>query len=188
MKTLAESLFDKDLVDKYPVDLSFLKTTHPQERVDIFMTLAQLMTDPFHTEEWMDELYHDHESGFDHIHQNLYNAFKKQGFESWFNITDQDFEDMGDEMTDEEIDVANEELKEFFSKAYPTQTGGYFLIINKKLPDFLIKIIKSAGYWKSKMSSIDTWAIQYWPDYGPGVSLYGCPKGLNPYIKKLLYQ
>ena len=187
MRTLVESLFDKDLISKYPVDLSFLKTKHPQEKVDILMTLMQLLNDPFSMEEHMEELFYEHEEGFNFILQVLTEMSNKQRFDFWFDITQMDFEEMGSDMTDDEIDVISEELENFFSDAYVTQTLGRYLIFNKKLPDFLIKIIKDTGHWNSKMSSIDTWAFIYWPEFGPILSVYGCPKGLDPMIKKLLY-
>jgi len=187
MKTLVESLFDKDLLDKYPVDLSFLETNNKQERVDIFMTILQLMTDPFHLEEWMDELYHEHMAGFDHLQQVLVGLFKKQGFDSWFNIDANEFEEAGEEMTEEEIESANIELIDFFNKAYNTQTNGYFLIGKGKLPEFIVKMFKATGHWNQKLSTVDTWAMCWWPEYGPDLSFYGCPRGLNKDLKKLLY-
>lgn len=189
MKTLQESLFDHDLATKDPIDWSYFKSRSMQTRSEIFMILLSLMTNPdtVYLEEWMGENYTENELGFNYIQQCLQAAFKKQGFDSWFDVTEYDFEEVGDEMTEEEIDSANEELMDFFSKAYQTETQGFFLIINKKLPDFVVNIIKCTNRWNPKMESISTWAIEYWPTYGPAISFYGCPRGLDSTVKKLLY-
>ena len=189
MKSLKESLFDKDLINKYPVDLSFLKTSKPQEKADIFMTIQQLMTDPFyiHMEKWMENLFQKYESGFNHLQQTLVELFKKQGFYSWFNITEDDFETMGDEMTDEEIERKNTELEDFFKRAYQTESRGFFLISKDKIPEFILDIIKCTDHWNKGLEKCKEWAVCYWPDFGPVISFYGCPNGLDPTIKKLLY-
>lgn len=187
LKDVLESLFDKDLIDKYPVDLSFLKTSKPQEKANIFMTLQQLMTDPFHMEKWMEDLFQKYESGFNHLQQTLVGLFKKQGYYSWFDITEDDFEMMGDEMTDEEIDRKNAELEDFFKHAYQTKSRGFFLILKDRIPEFILDIIKCSEHWNKELEKCKEWAVCYWPDFGPVISFYGCPKGLIPEIKKLLY-
>ena len=153
------------------------------------MTIQAILSQPDidYLEEWMGEDYFNNKEAFDYVIERLREAFKKQHFDSWFDITTNDFEEIGEEMTDEEIDQANEELEKFFRGACLTPTGGYFLIQKGKIPLFITKIIEGAGWWNKALSHCDTWAVIYWGDSGQQLSFYGCPKGLDPLVNKLLY-
>lgn len=190
MKSLVESLFDKNLVEKDPIDFSYFKTNDKQIRYEIFEIINALMwpqTNIDYFDDWMGESYREHKIAFDYIVQCLYKAFNKQRFLSWINISEGDFEYMGDKMSEEEIDAANDELNNFFKKAYKTENQGRFLIQKGKIPDVIVDIIKRAEYWDDSLLKCDVWAVSYWPTYGPTLCFYGCPKGLTPKIKKLLY-
>ena len=190
LNEILESIFDKDLVKKDPVDFSYFKTNDKQVRYEIFEILNVLMSPQSNMQyyaEWLGENYYENKEAFDYIVQCLYKAFNKQHFHSWINISESDFGEIGDEMTEEEIDAANNELNNFFKKAYKTENQGRFLIQKGKIPDVIVDIIKRAGYWDDSLLKCDACAVSYWPTYGPTLCFYGCPNGLNPTIKKLLY-
>lgn len=190
MKSLVESLFDKDLVKKDPIDFSYFKTNDKQIRYEIFEIINALMwpqTNIDYFDDWAGESYREHKIAFDYIVQCLYNAFNKQHFQSWINISGSDFEEIGDEMSEEEIDAANNKLNNFFKKAYKTEDQGLFLIQKGKIPEVIVDMIKRAGYWNDSLLKCDIWAASYWATDGPTLFFYGCPKGLTPEIKKLLY-
>ena len=116
MKCLRESLFDDDLVEKDLIDFSEFKRIckRPETRADMFKIIMTLMTDPDdYVPSWYTETYHEHEQVMDYIMDSLRSQFKKDG-EMWFNITENDFEKVGDEMTEEEIDRVNNLLRTFF--------------------------------------------------------------------------
>lgn len=187
---MMESLFDKDIIKKDPIDFSYFKTNDKQVRYEIFEILNALMSPQANIDyfdDWMGEGYREHKTAFDYIVQCLYNAFNKQHYHSWIDISENDFEKIGDEMTEEEIDAADNELNNFFKKAYKTEDQGLFLIQKGKIPDVIVDVIKRAGYWDNSLLKCDAWAASYWPTYGPILCFYGCPKGLTPEIKKLLY-
>ena len=187
---MTESLFDKDLVKKEPVDFSYFKTNDKQIRYEIFEILNILTSQQPNMDyyaDWISECYREHKIAFDYIVQCLYNAFNKQHFHSWIDISESEFGKIEEEMTEDEIDDKNNELSILFRKAYKTENQGRFLIQKGKIPDIIIDIIKRAGYWDDSLLKCDVWAASYWPTYGPTLSFYGCPKGLTPEIKKLLY-
>ena len=191
LKEILEGVFDKDLIEKDPIDLSYFKIKNPNERYDIFFILDGIMNTPEieSLPEWMIEEYYKHQPGYDFILQSFYDAFNKQHCSTWVNITENDFEEMGDGMTDEEIDQANQDLQKYFSKTESTDRGGYFVVGKGKIPDFIIKILKDSDNWKSQFSNIKEWAIEYYQDsYDCSMTFYGCPKGLNSTVKKLLYE
>lgn len=189
LKEILEGVFDRDLVQKDPIDLSWFKIKNPNERYDLFLQLNSIMNTPEieNLPEWMGENYYEHQAGFDFILESLYDAFRKQHYTSWFDITTSDFEEIGDEMTEVEINDANSWLEWYFSKANITDMGGRFLNFKGKLPDFLVNLIKDTNNWDNKLSNITNWALDYYNDYDQVLSVYGCPKGLNSTVKKLLY-
>ena len=67
MKSLVESLFDKDLVEKGPLDWSWF-TIKPKERYDLFLELSTMIWDPEeYWPDWIIEDYKEHEIEFDYI-------------------------------------------------------------------------------------------------------------------------
>ena len=189
MKSLQESLFDSDVVQKDPIDFSWIKEKGDRSRAYVFDTILAIMTTPNfeQLEEWMQEEYYEHKLAYDYILEALYDAFKKQHFHSWFVITENDFEEAGEEMSDEQIELYNQELMQFFAKATETDTMGYFLVKHGKLDALIVDTIKDVEMWNNCLNSCKDWAVCYWSDYGPVVSFYGCPKNLDPIVKKALY-
>ena len=190
MKTLVESLFDKDIVEKDPIDFSEFERLckRPETRADMFkIIMAVMMTPNDYMPEWYMTTYKEHKAVMDYIINALREQFKK-GNCTWFDVEDNDFEEAGDEMTEEEIDKANTWLAEFFSKAIEDDCGCRFKICKGKIPEFLKDILKNTGYWFDKLNQLDTWAIGYYNNHEQVLSLYGCPKGLDPTVKKLLYK
>jgi hypothetical protein len=189
MKTLRESLFDKDIIEKDPIDFTEFKNLckRPETRADIFkIIMAIMMTPNNYIPDWYITTYKENDRVLDYIINALRDQFKKNGC-TWFDVEDGDFEEAGDEMTDEEIDKANEWLREFFNKAIEDDCGCRFKICKGKIPDFLKKLFKNTGYWFDKLNQIDTWAVGYYRNGEQILSFYGCPKGLDPTVKKLLY-
>lgn len=193
MKSLVESLFDKNLVEKDPFDWSWF-TIKPKERYDLFLELSTMLWDPEdYWPDWMIEDYKEHGAEFDYILNSLRKAFDKQDGESWIRIDEYDFEEMGGEMTEEEIEYQNYQLEKFFSAATNTQIGGKFVIDKGKFPGVIEFILKETGWWDQKGSlgnlirSPKQWALEYWSGGSQTLSLYICPKGLDPVVKKLLY-
>ena len=124
LKEILEGLFDKDLVEKDPLDLSWF-TVKPKERYDLFLELSAMIWNPEdYWPDWVVDDYKEHEIEFDYITDALRKAFDKQGGESWINIDEYDFEEMGNRMTEEEIEHQTYQLEKFFSTATDTQTGG----------------------------------------------------------------
>lgn len=196
MKSLVESLFDKDIVTKDPIDWSYFKM-NPDQRYDLFFLIYSFMNDPDldadHPEdtklpEWMVEEYIQNQQGFDYIMNAFHTAFNKEHYDTWINIPADDFECMGDEMTDEQIDMYNEELRQYFAKATDTERGSYFVLGKGKLPEFILNIIKGTGYPVSRFNTLKNWAIDYYQcGSDQQLTIYGCPKSLDPIVKKILY-
>ena len=95
-------------------------------------------------------------------------------------------EEMGDEMTDEEIEHYNYELDRYFSSASQTESGSCFVMDKGKIPDVFMKIFKETDWWKPSMSNVKEWAMDYYNHYYQGLTFYGCPKGLDSVVKKIL--
>jgi len=193
MKSLTESLFDKNIVEKDPLDWTWF-TVKPKERYYLFLELSTMIWDPEnYWPDWIIEDYREHKAGFDYITNALCSAFNKQGGVSWIRIDEYDFEEMGEEMTEEEIEYQNNRLEKFFSTAIDTQFGGKFVIGKDKFPKIIEFILKGADWWDQKGSlgnlirSPKQWALEYWSGGSQTLSLYICPKGLDPIVKKLLY-
>lgn len=190
MKTLVESLFDKDIVEKDPIDFSNFKSVckRLETRADMFKIMMGIMMNPQeHVPEWFITTYHEYEKEMDYIMAALRYQFEKQKACTWFDVEDSDFEEAGDEMTEEEIDEANAWLGDFFSSAVEDDCGCKFKICKGKIPEFLKNILKDTGYWFDKLNQLDTWAVGYYTNGEQVLSFYGCPKGLDPTVKKLLY-
>ena len=188
-----ESLFDKNLVEKDPLDWSWF-TIKPKERCDLFLELLTMISDSKDLwPEWVIEDYKEHEAEFDYIITALRDAFDKQGGESWMRIDNYDFEEIGEEMTEEEIEYQNSQLERFFSNANETEMHSYFVVGKGKFPEVIEFILKGAGWWYQKgllgnlIRSPKQWALDYWNPGGQALSIYICPKGLDPIVKKLLY-
>jgi len=188
MKSLKESLFDKDIIKKDPIDFTEFKNLckKPETRAAIFKLIMALMMEE-HIPEWYIATYEEHKLVIDYIIEGLRDEFNKQKSCTWFDITDDDFEGAGEEMPETEIDNANIWLRDFFYRAVEDDCGCKFKICKGKIPEFLKNIFKNTGYWFDKLNQIDTWAIGYYNDYEQIISFYGCPKGLDSTIKKLLY-
>lgn len=189
-----ESLFDKNLVEKDPLDWSWFIVKNPKERYDLFLEISTMIWDPEdYWPDWIIDDYKEHELEFDYITRALRSAFNKQGGESWIRIDDQEFEEIGYEMTEDEIEYQNFQLEKFFSNANETQIGGRFAVGKGKFPEVIKFILKGTGLWEQKgplgtiIRSPKEWALDYWSQGGQALSIYICPKGLDPVVKKLLY-
>jgi len=184
MKTLKESLFDTNLANKKPW-FEWVKKYDIQTLFREIMNLLGPYCDK--TIDWMEDQYTNHEFDYNFLCEQLNEAFKKQHFNSWINIDESSFEDLGNEMTEDEIEQADQELMKFFKDAKTDFWGGYFMIYkNKKIPDFILNILKASPEYTDKIKNIKTWAIEYHTDI-QGMNFYGCPKDLDPTVKKLLY-
>lgn len=188
-----ESLFDKNLVEKDPLDWSWF-TVKPKERYDLFLEISTMIWDPEnYWPDWVIEDYKEHKLEFDYITNALRSAFDKQGGASWIRIDEYDFEEIGEGMTEEEIEYQNYQLEKFFSTATDTQVGGKFVIGKGKFPEVIEFILKGTSWWIQKgtlgnfIRSPKQWAFDYWSGSSQVLSLYICPKGLDPVVKKLLY-
>ena len=188
-KKIKESLFDKDLVKRQPYYFDFIKEQckTPRDKAEFFLKLLSLMDTPHEQlPEWWVEDYEENKDSYDFVLNELRQSFKKDRFITWFNIDADDFEEMGDEMDDEQVEDATNKLHEFFSKGVVTYTGGMFIEGKGKLPTLITNIIKGTDWWDNKFDKIDRWAVCYWED-DPALTVYACPKSLNLLIKKLLY-
>ena len=188
-----ESLFDKNIVEKDPLDWTWF-TVKPKERYDLFLEISTMIWDPEdYWPDWIIEDYKEHKIEFDYITNALRSAFDKQGGVSWIRIDEYDFEEMGEGMTEEEIEYQNYQLEKFLSTATDTQVGGKFVIDKGKFPNTIEFILKGTGWWNQKgtlgnlIRSPKQWALDYWSGGSQTLSLYICPKGLDPVVKKLLY-
>ena len=193
LRDILESVFDKDLVEKDPLDWSWF-TVKPKERYDLFLELSTMILDPEeYWPDWIIEDYKEHELEFDYITNSLRKAFNKQGGESWIRIDEFDFEEIGERMTEEEIESQNYQLEKFFSTATDDQIGGKFVIDKGKFPEIIEFMLKETGWWDQKgilgnlIRSPKQWALDYFAGGTQTLSLYICPKGLDPIVKKLLY-
>jgi hypothetical protein len=188
-----ESLFDKNIIKKDPINFSEFERLckRPATRADMFKIIMAVMNTPKnYMPGWYTTTYEEHRNVIDYIILTLQDQFKKQSICTWFDVKDNDFEEAGDEMTEEEIDEANAWLGDFFSRAVEDDCGCKFKICKGKIPEFLKNILKNTGYWFDKLNQLDTWAVGYHTYYTNGeqvLSFYGCPKGLDPVVKKLLY-
>ena len=194
MKSLAESLFDKDLVERDPLDWSWFTIKNPKERYNLFLEISTMIWDPEqYWPDWLIDDYKEHKLEFDYIVQALQDAFKKQGGKSWIMIDYHEFEEMGEEMTEEEIEYQNSLLEKFFSNATETETGSRFVVGKGKFPEAIEFILKGTGWWEQKgpigaiIRSPKEWTLDYWSMGSQTLSIYICPKGLDPVVKKLLY-
>lgn len=192
---LSESIFDVDSLDNTEhLDFSWIKTKNMNIKAEIFYAIMLVMMYKGYydedTIEFYVPIYKKHKYEIDALVKVLKDAFKKQGYESWFIVSEEDFEDMGEEMTDEEIDHYNDELKQFFEKSAITGSmNERFLIDTKQIPDFIINIMKGTKYWDNRLKKSNPWAVTYepWDDHDQVMCFYGCPKTLSSYYKKLLY-
>ena len=193
MKSLVESLFDKNIVEKDPLDWTWF-TVKPKNRYDLFLEISIMIWDPEdYWPDWVIEDYKEHKLEFDYITNALRDAFKKQGGESWIRIGDEEFEEMGGEMTEEETEYQNSMLEKFFVNATETEMGSCFVIGKGKFPEVIEFILKGTGWWNQKgplgnlIRFPKQWFLDYWSGGGQILSIYICPKGLDPVVKKLLY-
>ena len=189
-----ESLFDKDIVEKDPLDWSWFTIKNPKERYDLFLEISTMIWDPEdYWPDWLIDNYKEHELEFDYIVQALRSAFNKQGGESWIRIDEYNFEEMCNEMTEDEIEYQNFQLDKFFSNANETEIGSLFTVGKGKFPKAIEFILKGTGLWEQKgplgtiIKSPKQWALDYWHQSSQTLSIYICPKGLDPIVKKLLY-
>lgn len=189
LRDVLESVFDKDLVEKDPIDWSWFKIKNPQKRSTLFLEIEALLNTPEIDKllSWVFDDYMEHQVGFDYIVKSLVDAFNKNHACTWFTINQNDFEEMGEEMTEEEIDHYNYELDQYFSHAYQTELCSCFVMDKGKIPDVFMKLFKETGWWKPSMSNVKEWAIEYYNNYDQVLTFYGCPKGLDPVVKKILY-
>ena len=191
---MTESLFDKDLVEKDPLDWSWFTIKNPKERYDLFLEISTMSWEPEeYWPDWLIDNYRGHETEFDYITNALRSAFNKQGGESWIRIDQYDFEEMGEGMTEEEIEYQDFQLEKFFSNSKETEIGSRFVVGKGKFPKTIEFILKGTDWWEQKGSlgtiirSPKEWALDYWSQGSQVLSIYICPKGLDPIVKKLLY-
>lgn len=185
--TLQESLFDGDLVKKNIIDSLWNSKISKDDLfycLETYLQCANIDDLP----KYLTDIYYNNEEAFKLVMHELYEAFTKQKYYSWIVVTEDDFEKVGNEMTEEEIDKANKELDNFFKNAKVTDRDGRFIVGNGKIPFFILNILKSSDHWKPQMANIKNWAIEYYFDYCQTLVFYGCPNYLNPIIKKFLYE
>lgn len=213
MLTLQESLFDSNLVSKDPIDWQRFKDVFvekkPEERYNLFSVLRQILsysTTDMETLRDMLEIYwspmqieefeYQH-LAFEYIINALNDAFKKQGGTSWFDITESDFEKIGDEMDDDEKDYQNDELNYFIHHANTTAHESHFMVGNGELPESVKFILGSLGWINVHCGPVGKllkkpkeWAVDYFDRLFGGqlMFIYVCPKNLDPFVKKLLYK
>ena len=184
MKSLKESLFDDDLATKPLLNWNWFKMPR-NERSVLFYEIFNIMFSPDdYIPRWVLKHYELHKLQFDYIIQCLRSAFKKQSYVSWFYIDSNDMEMIGDEMTEEQITKANNEMRSYFSKGVYT-TRGIFIMGDEKIPACIKDLIKKTDHWNRMLSTTKEWAIEYYDD--GTMMIFVCPKDLDPDIKKLLY-
>lgn len=210
MLTLQESLFDKNLVDKKLVDWDKFKKTFiekkPIDRYNFFNILRELLWSSCAEETfeiyWTNEQikeYKNQQVAFEYILNALKDAFKKQGGSSWITIDDWEFEQIGNDMDDDERNFWDSELQYFsYCLAHTTAHESHFAVGEGKLPTpvkFLLEHKKVKWYTPTTqvgklIEKPNEWAVDYFDNLfrSQVMYIYVCPKNLDPFVKKLLYK
>lgn len=191
LKEILEGVFDKDLIEKSPIDWSWFKTKDPEIKSNIFLIIHSFMHTPNPEKdlpEWMYETYLEHQIGFDYIIQSLQKCFNKQNFDTWVEIDGSEFEEIGDGMDEDEIDYRTDELDKYFAGCFCNERGAHFKVGRGRIPKIIVWILKSLGYPVTKFNSITDWGLEYYNSGEQILVFYGCPRGLDPVVKKLLYE